>query len=148
MRLQEIENRQAFVEPLLELWEESVRATHIFLSEEDIARIRPWVEKGLLDVERLWGGYEDNEEPLGFMGVEGEKLEMLFLHPTAFGKGYGKTMVLHAIRHHHVCSVDVNEQNPQAVGFYQHLGFVQENRSAWDSLGLPFPILHFRYPFP
>ncbi|MFU6774762.1 GNAT family N-acetyltransferase, partial [Pseudomonas aeruginosa] len=39
-------------------------------------------------------------------------------------------------------SVDVNEQNPQACGFYRHYGFRQTGRSATDSAGRPFPLLH------
>ncbi|MFO6398493.1 GNAT family N-acetyltransferase, partial [Pseudomonas aeruginosa] len=35
-----------------------------------------------------------------------------------------------------------NEQNPQACGFYRHYGFRQTGRSATDSAGRPFPLLH------
>ena len=41
-------------------------------------------------------------------------------------------------------SVDVNEQNPQALGFYLRLGFVRHGRSPVDGSGKPFPILHLR----
>jgi len=41
-------------------------------------------------------------------------------------------------------SVDVNEQNQQAVGFYRRLGFEVEGRSEVDSMGKPFPLLHLR----
>jgi putative acetyltransferase len=39
-------------------------------------------------------------------------------------------------------TVDVNKQNPLAVGFYQHMGFVITSRSPLDDMGKPFPILH------
>ncbi|ENH9207696.1 GNAT family N-acetyltransferase, partial [Vibrio vulnificus] len=41
-----------------------------------------------------------------------------------------------------VTKVDVNEQNPQAVGFYEHMGFKVVSRSPLDDMGKPFPILH------
>ena len=40
--------------------------------------------------------------------------------------------------------VDVSEQNPQAAGFYRHLGFSVFSRDATDGQGRPFPILHLR----
>ena len=41
--------------------------------------------------------------------------------------------------------VDVNEDNKQAIDFYLHIGFIVESRSAVDSAGRPFPLLHLRY---
>jgi putative acetyltransferase len=43
-------------------------------------------------------------------------------------------------------TVDVNEQNPQAVGFYLHEGFQQVGRSPLDGLGKPYPLLHLSLP--
>ena len=37
----------ALVEQLARLWERSVRATHLFLSEDDIVAMRPEVREGL-----------------------------------------------------------------------------------------------------
>lgn len=39
-------------------------------------------------------------------------------------------------------SVDVNEQNPQAIGFYEHHGFRTVSRTTHDPSGKPYPILH------
>lgn len=78
----------------------------------------------------------------GFVGVHDEKIEMLFLLDQARGKGIGKMLLQHAIKHLGAVKVDVNEQNPQAVGFYQRMGFKIESRSPLDDMGKPFPILH------
>jgi len=67
---------------------------------------------------------------------------MLFLHPEARGNGIGKKLVAFAIDQLKANKVDVNEQNEQAVGFYQHAGFKAISRSETDGLGMPFPILH------
>lgn len=40
--------------------------------------------------------------------------------------------------------MDVNEQNAQARGFYEHEGFEVIGRSETDEQGEPFPILHMR----
>ena len=73
-----------------------------------------------------------------------QKIEMLFLHPSCMGKGIGRKLVALALKEHRACFVDVNEQNPQAVGFYLHLGFWVAGRSSLDASGKPFPILHLQ----
>jgi putative acetyltransferase len=45
-------------------------------------------------------------------------------------------------------TVDVNEQNPAACGFYEALGFVVVGRSPVDDDGRPFRLLHMRRPAP
>ncbi|TWF42353.1 acetyltransferase (GNAT) family protein [Chitinophaga polysaccharea] len=79
---------------------------------------------------------------LGFIGVAENKIEMLFVHPDAHGKGIGKALLNYAIAQQGATAVDVNEQNPQAVAFYLHMGFRVTARSATDGMGKPFPLLH------
>ena len=40
--------------------------------------------------------------------------------------------------------VTVNEQNPQAVGFYEHLGFQTYKRTEGDEEGNPYPLLYMK----
>ena len=141
------------VEPLLlwaltELWEASVQATHDFLTEEDIIELRPQVASALAQMELLLITTDTGEpdgEPLAFLGLNGDKVEALFVHPDYRGQGFGSRLLREAITHYHCRFVDVNEQNPQALGFYQHLGFVVTSRSPLDDVGRPFPILHLAF---
>ena len=126
---------------IVSLWEASVRATHHFLPESDIEYFRPLILNQFLDAVDLWGLYE-NDGLLGFLGVHDQKVEMLFIHPHAMGKGFGKLLLLHPIHELRADKVDVNEQNPDAVAFYRHMGFEVVNRSPLDGLGKPYPILH------
>jgi putative acetyltransferase len=43
-------------------------------------------------------------------------------------------------------TTDVNEQNAQAVDFYEHLGFERTGRSEMDNQGRPYPLIHLRLP--
>lgn len=128
---------------LLTLWEASVRASHDFLGENDIASLKPLVWQGLAAIPQLYLAVADGTVA-GFMGIEGDKLEMLFLHPEMFGRGLGKTMLRYATDVLGVQFVDVNEQNSAAAAFYQHCGFAVHSRSPLDAQGNPFPILHLR----
>lgn len=135
------------IDTLLFLWEESVRATHHFLSDEDIRSLIPCVKEGLSGIELLLVATHKNS-PVAFMGIDGNKIEMLFVLPRYFGKGVGKALTTHAITQYGVQYVDVNEQNPQAIGFYQRLGFNSFERTACDEQGNPFPILKMKLKNP
>ncbi len=128
---------------LKEIWYRSVKSTHHFLSEDDISKLIPFVEMGLKQIEALIVEY-DELTSVGFMGIEGNKLEMLFLDTPYMKKGYGRKLISQAISEYQVSFVDVNEQNPNAVAFYKAMGFSQFDRSELDDQGNNFPILKFK----
>lgn len=132
-----------FIDVLTDLWEASVRATHHFLTEEDIQRLVPFVKKGLSGIETLVVAREGSI-PVAFMGMNGDKIEMLFVSPHYFGKGIGRELVELGMARYGVRYVDVNEQNPQAAGFYRHIGFEVFERTEVDAEGNPFPILKMK----
>lgn len=126
---------------LTALWRRSVEATHTFLTGEDIRSIEAELETVYLPAVEVWicdiGG-----EPAGFMGLDGAKVEMLFVEPERRGQGVGTRLLDHARRLCGRLLVDVNEQNPQARGFYLRYGFRIVGRSSTDSAGRPFPLIH------
>jgi putative acetyltransferase len=127
---------------IVEVWEASVRATHHFLLEEHIQFFKPLILRDYLKMVQLWCVRNEQRNIVGFLGVADGNIEMLFLHPAVIGKGIGKELTEFAIREMNASKVDVNEQNPQAVKFYERMGFTVKSRSAKDGLGKPFPILH------
>lgn len=144
MEIKAIANKtNEFVSELLNVWESSVRATHDFLMEDDIRAIRPQVKEALLVIKDIVYITDENNKCIsGFMAIEDEKIEMLFIHPTHRGNGFGKKLISYAVSVLNASLVDVNEQNTQGVGFYKHMGFKTVNRSPLDGNGNPFPILH------
>lgn len=133
---------------LTTLWEASVRATHDFLPEAHIERLRPLILNDYLAAVELRAARDADGALLGFAGVHEGKLEMLFIDPARRGNGVGKALLAHAIAELGVTEVDVNEQNPQAVGFYLHQGFHLTGRSELDGQGEPFPLLHLNLVAP
>ncbi len=127
---------------LLNVWESSVRATHHFLKEEDIEYFKPLILNTYFDAVELRCIKNNDEKIVGFLGVAEQNLEMLFIDPEYRGQKIGKALLDYAINILEVNKVDVNEQNEQAVGFYKHCGFEVISRSALDSTGKPYPILH------
>lgn len=127
---------------LVEIWEAAVRATHHFLPESDLQVIKPLLREQYFPAVQLTCARDEAGRILGFLGHAEDRVEMLFVDPHSHGQGVGRRLMQHAIDQLGATRVDVNEQNPQAVGFYQHLGFVVTDRSRLDGGGRPFPILH------
>nr|MCR4941821.1 GNAT family N-acetyltransferase [Campylobacter sp.] len=87
---------------------------------------------------------ENNNIPIAFMGIAEQKLEMLFITDNERGKGIGKELLNYGIENYNVNELTVNEQNPNAKGFYEHIGFKVYKRSELDEQGNPYPILFMR----
>ena len=139
-RIEELSDKD--IDRVLEVWESSVRATHDFLDEQAIVDLIPQVKQGIQYVETFLVIKSTEDLIIGFAGIYESKIEMLFVHDDNRKQGIGKSLLLACINDYRVTLVDVNEQNPQAVGFYQHLGFNVISRSEKDDAGNPYPILH------
>lgn len=145
MKISEVQERSPqIIQRLLEVWESSVRTTHLFLSHAEIVQIRKYVPSALQGVEHLIIAADESGEAVAFMGIEKQRLEMLFLSPAVRGRGLGKRLMRYGIDTYGVRELTVNEQNPQAVGFYRHLGFETERRTELDEQGNPYPLLYMR----
>ena len=70
--------------------------------------------------------------------------ELLCLSPEVRGKGLGKQLLQYGIETYNIQELTVNEQNPQAVGFYEHMGFQTYKRTVYDEEGNPYPLLYMR----
>lgn len=145
MEIIEVSSRtQLLINTLLEVWEKSVRATHLFLPEYEILNIKEnFLPDALKNISHLVIA-KGNGIPSAFMGIEGQKLEMLFVSPEKRGKGIGKKLIEYGIKKFSINELTVNEQNPQAKGFYEHLGFKTYKHSELDEQGNPYPILYMR----
>lgn len=145
MKTFEVTDRSArLLAELLNVWESSVRATHIFLSDSEIRRIAEYVPQALSGVAHLIVAEDQCGKAIAFMGIEARRLEMLFISPTERGKGVGRRLLQYGIRNYGIGEVTVNEQNLQAVGFYEHMGFEAYKRTELDEQGGPYPLLYMR----
>lgn len=143
MRIYEIQKRNPLqMKEFLRVWEDSVRATHLFLSDAEVKRIKKYVPYALENVEHLIAAEAENL--VAFMGIQNKRLEMLFVSPEERGKGIGKQLLQYGFRTYGIREVTVNEQNQQAVGFYEYMGFETYKRSDLDEQGGPYPLLYMK----
>lgn len=127
---------------LLAIWRGAVLATHHFLDPADFTEIEVMVAERYLPTAPLWLAVDEGDAPLAFMGLTDRHIDALFVDPDRRGGGVGRRLVEHARSLHPGLTVDVNEQNPEAVGFYERLGFGRVGRSPCDDAGRPYPLLH------
>lgn len=145
MEIIEVQERTPLLtEQLLLVWENSVRTTHLFLSNSEIENIKIYVPQALKEIPRLIIAEHKNGSPAAFMGIDGQKLEMLFILDAERGKGLGKKLITYGIENYSVNEVAVNEQNPLAKGFYEHIGFQVYKRTDHDEQGNPYPLLYMK----
>ncbi len=129
---------------LVSLWEASVRSTHHFLSEEDIQYYKEAIERDYFPAVDLYVIRNGEGHITAFIGLGKTMIEMLFVHPDEQGKGYGSMLVDFAFYEKGLDTVDVNEQNSDALAFYIHKGFTVIGHGEVDSAGKPYPILHLK----
>lgn len=127
---------------LIEIWEGAVLNTHHFLKQADFLYYKQQLPLYFEHVALF--GFEQEERLVGFIGVAAGNLEMLFVDNDYRHCGIGRKLVSYAITALQITKVDVNEQNTQAVGFYEHIGFKIQGKSELDGEGKAYPILHMQ----
>ena len=145
MKIVQINQRDSImIQKLLDVWESSVKATHLFLSVDEINNIKQYVPQAIKDVSILVIAENKNGNPVGFMGVDDKRLEMLFVLDKYRGQGIGKQLLQYGIENYSINELTVNEQNPRAKGFYEHMGFEVYKRTELDEQGNPYPLLYMK----
>lgn len=110
MKITEVKDRTPdLINQLLEVWEGSVRATHLFLSDDEIKNIKKYVPQALNGIAHLVIAEDKTGRPVAFMGIEDGTLEMLFIFPEERGKGLGKRLIQYGIENYAVERLAVNE---------------------------------------
>ena len=94
MKITEVKDRtEILVEQLLKVWECSVRATHLFLSGDEISGIKQYVPQALKDVPALIAAENENGKLIGFLGIADKMVEMLFVSNESRGQGIRQTVI-------------------------------------------------------
>lgn len=75
MKIYEVKDRTNDLKSiLLNIWEQSVKATNTFLTDEEVKKIKEYVPMAINDVKHLIVAEDSADKIVGFMGVEGSKI--------------------------------------------------------------------------
>ena len=79
MKIFEVSDRtESLINKLLVIWEDSVKATHLFLSNEEMNKIKEYVPQALEEVTHLIIMENEDNIPVAFMGIEGKRILWTF----------------------------------------------------------------------
>lgn len=118
MKIAEVSARPPqLVQQLVEVWQRSVQATRLFLSAPEIAAIRTYAPQALCGVEHLIVAQDESGTPVGFMGVQENRLEMLFLDPEARGQGLGARLLCLGMEQYGVSELNRERAEPGGSRF-------------------------------
>jgi putative acetyltransferase len=131
----------------LAIWRAAVDATHGFLSAADRVEIDRMVANEFLPHVPLIVA-EDEGRVAGFLVLDGDMIDALFVDPAVHGRGIGSALLAHALALHPQARVDASEAADNALPFYLARGFAVVGRSDTDGQGRPYPLVHLRHPGP
>ncbi|UUR07386.1 acetyltransferase [Sphingomonas glaciei] len=124
----------------LEIWRRAVDATHGFLTPEDRAEIDAMVAAEFLPKAELWLSVDAADRAVGFVVLDGEEIDALFVDPADHGRGHGTELLNHAVALG-ATRVEASEQADNALPFYLARGFTVTGRSERDPQGRPYPLV-------
>lgn len=131
-----------------EIWRTAVEATHHFLDAANLEAIGKMVAEEYLPNAEFTVAVDGQDLPM-LSSEQAETMSMrFFVHADSRGMGLGRLLLDGFRAGKDIVTVDVNEQNPEATGFYRRLGFKVTSRSELDDQGRPYPILHLRWESP
>lgn len=118
MKILEIKEKDStLIQNLLNIWESSVKATHLFLSDDEIKNIKQYVPRAILEIPILIVAKNETGNPIGFMGISDKSLEMLFIEDKSRGFGIGKMLLNYGIENYSINNLTVNEHPPSHRDF-------------------------------
>jgi putative acetyltransferase len=132
------------IEAMFEVWYTAVLATHDFLARADFAEICVLVRRDYLPHHDFMVAVDGNNRVIGFLRLDGDEIESLFIAPAFRKQGLGRRFVAEAALRAETLEVEVNLQNRQAVGFYEAMGFRAISSTDVDRDGRPYPLLRMR----
>lgn len=139
-----IETNSPNFDEIYDIWYQSVKETHDFLSNKDFNHIDSII-KDIFPQVKEYICYYKNDKLLGFIGLNNPDIEMFFLNPDFLGQRIGKEMISFLQNKYEYLKIDVNKQNKNAYKAYIKYGFYIVSESEKDALNLPYPIIHMEW---
>lgn len=110
------------IEDVLQIWLLASEAAHSFVGCSFWAEKLGEMRDVYLPQTENWVCEEENEV-VGFLSLNGNRVEAIFVHPEKQGKGVGTALMRHAKSLKGDLELNVYAENESSVAFYQKEGF-------------------------
>ena len=122
--------QKADINSVAEIWLDANRKAHAFIPasywERNFASVKEMLPQAEVYV------YETDQGIQGFLGLNGEYIEGIFVSEEAQSRGIGKLLLNHAKGRKPALRLNAYQKNVRAIRFYQREGF-QILRSGLDA---------------
>lgn len=108
---------------VMQIWLETNIQAHPFIPEEYWRGNYEWVKGMIPQAELYVFCAEGASEILGFIGLDGEEIEGIFVRGSAQSRGVGKQLLDHVKNLKPHLTLHVYQKNERALHFYQREGF-------------------------
>lgn len=109
-------------ETVIAVWQKANALAHPFLTREFVAEVRQAMRDIYLPNAETYV-LEEAGTVIGFIALLGNEIGGLSLDPSRHGRGYGKTLVDHAVGLKGPLKVEVFRDNAIGRPFYERYGF-------------------------
>lgn len=121
------------VEEVAKIWLDTNIKAHDFISEKYWRKYFPMVKEMLLQAEIYV--YEDSGRIKGFVGMNGDYVEGIFVDWEAQSQGIGKWLLDFVKERKERLCLSVYEKNERAIRFYQREGFTIQKEGVDENTG-------------
>ena len=131
-------------EKIIDVWEQSVKATPPFADEKDLQEMKSLLAS-ILPQLKIYAYHNNAGNIIGFVAVAGHKMEMLFVLPGYFRQQVGTELTRFCIHSLHVDEVTVSEKNYPALSFYKKMGYRLVQPDEVDNVDKANHVVHLKY---
>lgn len=130
------------IETVMKIWHEGNLEAHDFVDPAYWDKSRSYVRRMLGEVDVYV--YESNGRVVGFMGMDGEYLEGLFVHRDFRGLGFGTRMIEWVKAENDYFTLHVFKKNYGAYTFYRNRGLLIRDLEINEDLGEEEYLMYYR----
>ncbi|MGW5413174.1 GNAT family N-acetyltransferase [Actinomadura geliboluensis] len=126
---------------VMDLWSRASKLAHPFVEGEGEGERARKVREVYLREAENWVAEDASGAVIGLLGLLGDEIGGLFVHPDAQGHGTGRALVEHAAALRGEVRLEVFEANAKARGFYERMGFEERDRKPEADTGHPVVVM-------
>ena len=127
------ELRKADINKVADIWLDTNIKAHSFIPAQYWKNNFEFVKEALLQAEVYV--YENDKEIQGFIGLNDEYIEGIFVSDEVQSQGIGKMLLNSAKNKRNALRLNVYQQNTRAIAFYQREGFEIQCSGLDDATG-------------
>lgn len=128
------------LEGIIDVWYQASTLAHPFLDDDFVEKVKVDMRELYIPNSETWV-YVEDENIIGFIGMQGNEIGGLFVLPSHHSKGIGSQLVNFILTKHE--DLEVFKANTIGRAFYDKYGFKTTKEDIHDEIGQPLLRMKF-----